>query len=233
MKINQKNIQPLKKKKLSDHVCDELERLIINKTLKEGDFFPSERELMEIFGVGRPSVREALQNLAQKGLAEISSGEKARVTRPSVETIIGKTSGIAIALLAQENGRSQFEKIRQLFEIAAVREAASIINDDNINHLKAILNDTLSEIENPELFVRNDIRFHAAIIECLNSKVISDIYETFIDWLMKSRNEESSLELRTQSYKHHCNVLDALIKRDADKAEEYMREHLKYVMQHN
>lgn len=230
MKINQTAIQPLKKKKLSDQVCDELERLIINNTLKTGDYFPSERELMEIFAVGRPSIREALHKLAQKGLAEISSGEKARVTRPSFATILDKTSGIAIALMAQENQRAQFERLRELFEIAAVREAARLITDDGIHNLTLILNETMQNIEDDRLFLLNDVRFHTAIMECLNTEAITHIYEVFIDWLIKSRDEPSTLERRKQNHQYHCNILEALKLHDPDGAENAMREHLQYVM---
>ncbi|WP_337232496.1 GntR family transcriptional regulator, partial [Vibrio cholerae] len=51
--------KPLVTKKLSEIVADELESMIRRDEIKEGEYLPSERELMDFFGVGRPSIREA------------------------------------------------------------------------------------------------------------------------------------------------------------------------------
>ena len=48
------------RRKLSDEVLERLLRLISEGNLKPGDAMPSERELMERFGVGRPAIREAM-----------------------------------------------------------------------------------------------------------------------------------------------------------------------------
>lgn len=87
--------RPLARKKLSEMVEEELEQMIRRREFAEGEQLPSERELMTFFNVGRPSVREALAALKRKGLVQISNGERARVSRPSADTIIGELSGMA------------------------------------------------------------------------------------------------------------------------------------------
>ena len=52
--------RPLARKKLSDMVEEELEQMIRRKEFAQGEQLPSERELMEFFNVGRPSVRLSL-----------------------------------------------------------------------------------------------------------------------------------------------------------------------------
>lgn len=59
--------QPIIRRKLADEVRDRLLALIRGGELRPGDRLPSERDLMERFGVGRPAVREALQSLARRG----------------------------------------------------------------------------------------------------------------------------------------------------------------------
>ena len=51
---------PIIRRKLSDEVFLRLKRLIVSGELQPGDEMPSERELMERFGVGRPAIREAM-----------------------------------------------------------------------------------------------------------------------------------------------------------------------------
>ena len=54
--------EKITRRKLSDQVFDRLRALIASGELQAGDPMPSERDLMERFGVGRPAVREALQH---------------------------------------------------------------------------------------------------------------------------------------------------------------------------
>lgn len=59
------------KRKLSDDVRARLLAMIEGGRTRPGDLLPSERELMEQLGVGRPVIREAMQALEQAGLIEI------------------------------------------------------------------------------------------------------------------------------------------------------------------
>lgn len=93
-------------------VEEELEQMIRRREFAEGDVLPSERELMAFFNVGRPSVREALAALKRKGLVQISNGERARVSRPSADTIIGELSGMAKDFLSRPGGIAHFEQLR-------------------------------------------------------------------------------------------------------------------------
>lgn len=96
--------RPLARKKLSEMVEEELEQMIRRREFGEGEQLPSERELMAFFNVGRPSVREALAALKRKGLVQINNGERARVSRPSADTIIGELSGMAKDFLSHLAG---------------------------------------------------------------------------------------------------------------------------------
>jgi DNA-binding FadR family transcriptional regulator len=98
--------------KLSEMVEEELEQMIRRREFAEGEQLPSERELMTFFNVGRPSVREALAALKRKGLVQISNGERARVSRPSADTIIGELSGMAKDFLSHPGGIAHFEQLR-------------------------------------------------------------------------------------------------------------------------
>jgi DNA-binding FadR family transcriptional regulator len=127
--------RPLARKKLSDMVEEELEQMIRRKEFAQGEQLPSERELMEFFNVGRPSVREALAALKRKGLVQINNGERARVSMPSADTIIGELSGMAKDFLTQPGGIAHFEQLRLFFESSLVRFAAEYATDEQIAQL--------------------------------------------------------------------------------------------------
>jgi Transcriptional regulators len=58
----------IRQRRLSDDIVEQLEGMILEGTLKAGERLPAERALAEQFGVSRPSLREAIQKLAAKGL---------------------------------------------------------------------------------------------------------------------------------------------------------------------
>ena len=57
----------IKRRKIHEDVAEQIENQIIDGSLKEGSFLPSERELMGFFNVGRPAVREAILLLQRNG----------------------------------------------------------------------------------------------------------------------------------------------------------------------
>ena len=58
----------IRQRRLSDNIVEQLETMILEGTLQPGQRLPPERALAEQFGVSRPSLREAVQRLAAKGL---------------------------------------------------------------------------------------------------------------------------------------------------------------------
>jgi len=60
--------------------------------LSPGDLMPSERELMQVYNVGRPAIREAMQSLQTNGLVVIRHGGRARVAEPSLSGMIDQLS---------------------------------------------------------------------------------------------------------------------------------------------
>ena len=60
--------------KLSQAVTHQIEELILRGILRPGERLPSERELAERMGVSRPSLREAIADLQEKGLLSSRAG---------------------------------------------------------------------------------------------------------------------------------------------------------------
>ncbi len=67
--------RPLKKTRLYEEVTEQIKQSIFNGQLKPGDRLPPERELCEIFNVGRPTIREALRTLGIMGLVHVNTGK--------------------------------------------------------------------------------------------------------------------------------------------------------------
>ena len=66
--------QRVRQPRLADVITERLEAMLLEGSLKPGEKLPPERELAEHFGVSRPSLREAIQKLAARGLLTSRQG---------------------------------------------------------------------------------------------------------------------------------------------------------------
>ncbi|MFZ3306333.1 MAG: GntR family transcriptional regulator, partial [Mycobacterium sp.] len=82
-------VTSLREPKMADRVATVLRRMFIRGEITEGTMLPPESELMERFGVSRPTLREAFRVLESESLIQVQRGVRggARVTRPRRETL--------------------------------------------------------------------------------------------------------------------------------------------------
>ena len=82
-------VTSLREPKMADRVATVLRRMFIRGEITEGTMLPPESELMQRFGVSRPTLREAFRVLESESLIEVQRGVRggARVTRPRRETL--------------------------------------------------------------------------------------------------------------------------------------------------
>src|ERR1041385_1402924 len=109
MKPPAMSTMPIGRRKRADEIADQIERAISTGEFKEGASMPSEKELAERFGVGRPSVRQALFTLQQQGLVEITSGTRARVTAPSGKFMAGQMATLIRRITSTGQGHRSEE----------------------------------------------------------------------------------------------------------------------------
>ncbi len=96
-------------------IADELRRLIVAGELSEGDSLGHEPELVERFGVSRPSLREALRILEAEGLITVVRGVLGGVVvhEPS-ERMTARTT--ALVLQARNVSVADVHDARRLLE---------------------------------------------------------------------------------------------------------------------
>ena len=219
----------VERKTLSEQVAEQLEAEIIEGRLSENDQLPSERELMEQFGVGRPAVREALFYLQQLGLVAINSGTRARVIRPTAEAVMARLSGVTRKLLSQPEGQQHFQEARAMFEIALARHAAIHVSDEEIEVLRQALQHQreILDREDEAAFKRADVDFHAALAAIGHNPIYDAIHQALAEWLDDRRAQVAQQPGQNDAaYQAHVEIVDAIAAHDAAAAEDAMRRHL-------
>jgi DNA-binding FadR family transcriptional regulator len=202
--------------------------MITSGELKPGDEMPSERVLMERFGVGRPAIREAMQALSGKGLVSITHGERAKVLRLTAQSIFRQVDLTAKIMLAQSNDSLEHLKsARIFFERGMAREAAQRIGKDDVADLRAILEFQRQSLGDPEAFISADMRFHTRIAEISGNPIHVAVSQAMLAWLKQyhvhmliwTGNEKFTLV-------EHAEIVDRLEVADAVGAEASMLKHL-------
>jgi DNA-binding FadR family transcriptional regulator len=171
------SIEPIVRRKLSDEVFDRLERMITSGELKPGDEMPSERVLMERFGVGRPAIREAMQSLANKGLLSISHGERATVLQLTAQSIFRQVDLTAKIMLSQsEDSLEHLKSARIFFERGMAREAAQRARAGDIDDLGAIIERQRRSLGDAEAFIAADPFLKAGVYESVAVRAFKKVF---------------------------------------------------------
>ncbi|MGY0314518.1 transcriptional regulator NanR (plasmid) [Alteromonas macleodii] len=222
--------KPVARKKLSETVEEELELMIRQGEIAEGEALPSERDLMAAFGVGRPSIRDALSALARKGLVKISSGERTRVTRPSADTIISELSGMSKDFLAQPKGVKYFDQLRKFFESSLVRYAAEHASHEQLEELERALELNGKSVDNDIQFKKTDIYFHRVIASIPGNPIFLAVHQALVDWVIDARPiKKNSAELNRQSHRDHVELFKCIKNGDIEGADKKLSQHIDYV----
>ncbi len=221
----------VRQRKLYEEVADRLEKMISDGEFAETGRLPSERELMRLFGVGRPAVREALFHLRKMGLVEVRSGERARVTRPTPKVVIDALAGTARHMMAAPGGVHNFQSARVFFETGLARHAALHATEKDLSNFREALEANRESLGDLKLFERTDVAFHYVLALVPRNPIFTAIHAALAEWLLEQRQTTLAPGEDQKAYEAHCAIFEAVTARDADRAEKAMREHLEYVAQ--
>jgi len=223
-------MMPLGRRKRADEIAEQIERAISTGEFKEGDSMPSEQQLAERFGVGRPSVRQALFTLQQQGLVEITSGARARVTAPSGKFMVGQMAGLVRSITSNPQGQEHMEQARLLFEAGVAWQAARVATDEDIQRLKAKLDANAEAIGNVGVFIRTDVAFHAELAVITRNPIFISVNDALVGWLVDQRTTTIHMpDADRLSIRDHTAIYEAVAAHDPMRAFHEMTSHLRLI----
>jgi DNA-binding FadR family transcriptional regulator len=219
---------PIVRRKLSDEVFDRLKALIASGELHPGDAMPSERDLMERFGVGRPAIREAMQQLSNMGLLTISHGERAKVRQPTARSLFQQVDAAAhIMLSTSPDSLEHLKEARRFFELGMVREAATKAAPKNVAALRETLKRQRLNLGDADAFIGADMRLHTQIAAISGNPLYEAVSEAMLGWL-KQYHTEMLIWTGKEKYTlaEHEEIIECIAAHDVDAAERAMIKHL-------
>lgn len=225
--VNQDNGQ-IPRRKLSDEVRDRLLSEITDGNLAPGQLLPSERELMERYGVGRPAVREAMQALQGMGLIQVRHGERPKVAEPQLDQLYDQLSLTMRHVLTHGEGMlEQLKDARVMLEMQMSRVAAVRHDDTQIAGLRAIVADQRAASDSAERFMMLDGAFHQAVAAISGNMLLASVTRAIFAW--KARFHVDAVRtpgLEQLTLSEHEAIVEAIASGDPDLAAVRMQEHL-------
>jgi GntR family transcriptional regulator, sialic acid-inducible nan operon repressor len=220
--------ETIQRRKLYQEVLDRLMERIRSGEIAPGEQLPSERELMEAYGVGRPAIREALQTLERSGIVEIAHGERARVVIPTAQSLIAQIAVGAMHLLrAQPDMLDHLKSARLFLETGTARMAAEHATPDDIERLRERLAQQRAALPDREAFLDCDRAFHREIAEITGNPIYPSIVEAIFRWAAEYyRPMVRAPGAEQLTLAEHEKIIDAIASRNGEAAAQAMHAHL-------
>lgn len=211
----------------ADELFRKIEKMITSGELSDGEPLPTEREIVENFGVSRTVVREAILALSNRGLIEARPRFRPVVRKPSFDTAISTIENVVGRLLDEPSGVKNLFDTRTMVETSLVREAARTADRHHLEALNEALVANGEAIEDSELFYKTDTAFHGVLYEVPGNPVLPAIHRAYTNWLAPYWSKMPRLPDRNRlNYNSHKAIYEAILLRDPDEAEASLREHL-------
>lgn len=219
-----------KSEKAYEKVVDYIRKEIWQGSLKNGERLPPERELAELLGVSRNSVREALRTLSMMGFVSSVHGAGNFVTCDLQKNL---SESFRIMLLLGETNYLQISQLRRGLDSENARLAAQRILPKQAARMKELAKKMREETE-PEAGALYDQEFHNLLCEASGNKLIKSLFgamlSTMNDFISTMYVRIMADEAQTDAlHTAHEQLADALCRHDAEAAMHAIRSHFEVV----
>jgi GntR family transcriptional repressor for pyruvate dehydrogenase complex len=164
-------------------VLERIRRLIAEHGLLPGMKLPAERQLAVSFSVGRPAVREAIKALSMLGLIESRGREGTYVSSDVIEPRHLRTPGE----FASHYDLIELLEVRRMLEPRAAALAASRAGECQLREIEQAVLAQEASPDDWRVLAEHDYRFHEAIVQATDNRVLRDIYRALSGSQRKSR----------------------------------------------
>lgn len=224
------NFQPIKPKKVSAQIADQIRSSILAGEFAPGDKLPPERELAEMFGVSRPSVREALNVLASSGLVMSYQGG-GTVVKSLVET--SASNPLSELIRVQQDRALDVIEVRKCMESWTAWYAAERALPDDIRRMDEIIAGMKQNLELKQPSEDLDANLHIIIARATHNVVWLHLMQNLFDAMKEFQQSVWRAVYLTHEdhqllFEHHSAVVQAIKAKDPQAARDAMVHHLTF-----
>lgn len=220
-------MQPVRRSGLVQQATAALREQIATGQWPVGERIPTEPHLCDLIGVGRNTVREAVQALVHAGLLERRQGSGTYVIASS------EVSGVLGQALSAAQHRDVSE-LRLALEVCAAELAALRRTEDEVAQLRELSHARVGAREEADRGVAAaaDVELHRAMVAAAHNPVLMQVYDSVLptvelavaDNMGHREHDEEDLDPA------HEAVVQAIAERDAAAAADAVRALLNRVL---
>jgi GntR family transcriptional repressor for pyruvate dehydrogenase complex len=212
--------------KISEKIARDILNDIVVRKLPPSTMLSSEAVMLERYGVGRASLREALRILEIHGLIKIKPGPRGG---PVVAEVSSSDFGRSATFFFHAIGAT-FEDLlhaRLAIEPMMARLAAKNLTEEGATELKRTLEDHVRDASQPpSSWGRTSAGFHVVVNGLSGNAVLDLLCRSLLDIHAERSRGNFPISERGDVKRAHERIAQAILDGDADAAEERMRRHV-------
>jgi GntR family transcriptional repressor for pyruvate dehydrogenase complex len=200
--------------------------LIESGELKAGDKLPPERELAQLIGVSRPSVRTGLQSLATVGVVESRRGAGTFVASgPPILDVNPLSIFSALHGIPQD----ELFETRRVIEIDLAGLAAERVRGEELAIISEEVMEMFASLDDVHRFLLHDIRFHRAVAAAARNPLLAAVMEMVADLFYDQRKKTvEGWRDAPEAAAQHRRIYLAIRAGDVERARKEMDTHLRW-----
>jgi len=197
---------------LVDQAAERFREAIVSGRWPVGERIPTEPALVSEFGVGRNTVREAVQSLVHAGLLRREQGRG---------TFVISSSELSTSLERQLAGgsREHYLELRLALDSAAASLAARNRTETDARLLRELCEQRQAswDADDPDRRASADLALHSAIVTTTHNPLFAELYASMLTvFAVHMRDERNDDE--DAAHRHHRDLVEAIAGRDAEGA---------------
>ncbi len=225
-------LKPIETKRASELIFEQIQELITSGQMKPGERLPSERDMMEMLGKSRPTIREALRMLENAGLVRIVAGSGGAVVQTLTTSSVVQplTNMLALNQITKE----ELLEYRRLNDVTFAGWAAERRTEADLKAMEENLESLSTSLDDIDAFIVCDIAFHELITtagkncfaQIVTGVISSSIKRILYTYFTGVQAEEGRLK-REKALKAHSKIYRAILKGNAEDARSATIEHMR------
>ena len=207
--------------RIYEKVVEKLKESISKGEILPGDPLPSERQLMDDFGVSRSSLREAFRVMELLGLIESVPGKGRFVRHPKPPAEDEKN------IRLEDSAVLELMEARRILDPAIAAESAMRATSSDLTRLLRVLTSTEKRLGDPNQRAQSDFDFHLALAEATHNFVFVNITRMNFDLIMATHDKIYNLLDDKEAFlAEHREMYEAVLDHNVELAREMASNHI-------